>query len=304
MNEKLITLKAGPLSVALAPSAGASIARFTLDGGGKAIDVMRPAPDAAIAADDPHGMSSFPMIPFCGRIAQARFAFDGATFQLNRNFGDSPHAIHGNAWQRAWRVAASTRDRAELVLDHDPAGRAQEWPFVYTARQVFTLTQDALQVAIEVTSRDRRAMPLGFGLHPYFPMTPRARLTARVDGMWENDATMQPLRQVKVPGHIEFAGGRNVAELAVDNCFTGWTQAADLAWPEHALALRIEADPVFSHFVVYTPPHRQYFCAEPQTVAPDAINLAARGIETTGLIVLAPGAAQRGTVRFAVRPTG
>ena len=73
MEEKLIALKAGALSVALAPSAGASIARFTLDRGGKA-DVMRSAPDAAIAANDPHGMASFPMIPFCGRIAQARFS--------------------------------------------------------------------------------------------------------------------------------------------------------------------------------------------------------------------------------------
>ena len=166
------------------------------------------------------------------------------------------------------------------------------------------MTPDALQVAIEVTNRDRRPMPLGFGLHPYFPITPEARLTARVDAMWENDATMQPTRQVKVPKHIDFASGRKLAELAVDNCFAGWTQAADLAWPELALALRIEADPVFSHFVVYTPPHRQYFCAEPQTIAPDAINLAARGAENTGLIVVPPDATQRGTVRFAVRLTG
>ena len=304
MEEKLIWLKAGPLGVALAPSAGASIARFTADRAGKTADVMRPAPDAAVAADDPHGMSSFPMIPFCGRIAQARFAFGGTTFQLNRNFGDSPHAIHGNAWKRAWRVAARTQHRAELVLDHDPAGREAEWPFAYTARQTFTLMPDALQVVIEVTNRDLRAMPLGFGLHPYFPMTPQARLTARVDGMWENDATMQPLRRVKVPADIDFSGGRKLADLAVDNCFTGWTLTADLSWPELALALRIEADLVFGHFVVYTPAHRDYFCAEPQTVAPDAVNLAARGAGDTGLVVLAPGATHGGTVRFAVRRTG
>jgi aldose 1-epimerase len=301
MKEKLISLNAGALGVALAPEAGGSIARFTVERGGKAIDLMRPAPDTALAANDSHGMAGFPMIPFCGRIAQARFAFGGETFALNRNFGDTPHAIHGNAWQRTWRVAASALDRAELVLEHDPAGHAQEWPFAYTARQVFTLTAEGLQVAIDVTSRDRRAMPLGFGLHPYFPMTPEARITARVGMMWENDETMQPTRQVAVPKHIDFADGRRVAELAVDNCFSGWTQPAEIAWPEHGLALRIEADPVFGHFVVYTPPHRQYFCAEPQTVAPDAVNLAARGVEGTGLITLAPGATQRGTVRFVVR---
>ena len=118
--------------------------------------------------------------------------------------------------------------------------------------------------------------------------------------MWENDATMQPLRRVKVPRDIDFAEGRDIADLAIDNCFTGWGLKADLAWPEQALALRIEADPVFSHFVVYTPPHREYFCAEPQTVAPDAVNLAGRGVAETGLIVLAPGATQHGRVRFAI----
>jgi aldose 1-epimerase len=135
-------------------------------------------------------------------------------------------------------------------------------------------------------------------------MTPQACLAARVGTIWENDETMQPTRQVKVPPHIDFSDGRKLADLAVDNCFAGWTQAADLAWPERDLALRIEADPVFSHFVVYTPPHREYFCAEPQTMAPDAANLAARGLDGTGLITLPPGATQRGTVRFVVRSAG
>ena len=301
MDDKLVFLKSGALSASLAPYAGGSIARFAIERGSKTIDLMRPAPNAAVAAADPQGMASFPMIPFCGRIAQARFAFGGETFVLNRNFGESPHAIHGNAWKRAWRVAACAADRAELMLDHDPDGRAEEWPYAYAARQVFSLSPDALEVVIEVANRDGRTMPLGFGLHPYYPMTPDARIAARVEGMWENDATMQPTRQIKVPMDIDFGGGRRIAELAVDNCFTGWTRSAEVSWPEHGLALRIEADPVFSHFVVYTPPHRQYFCAEPQSVAPDAINLAARG-ENTGLIALPPGTMKRGTVRFTVRP--
>ena len=274
MEEKLIWLKAGPLGVALAPSAGASIARFTADRGGKTVDVMRPAPDAAVAADDPHGMSSFPMIPFCGRIAQARFAFGGRIVPAEPQFRRQPACDPRQCLEAAVARGGQAQHRAELVLDHDPDGREAEWPFAYTARQMFTLTPDALQVAVEVTNRDRRAMPLGFGLHPYFPMTPQARRhrAGRRDvGERRDDATAAPGKGA-APISISPAGA-NIADLAVDNCFTGWALTADLAWPELALALRIEADPVFSHFVVYTPSHREYFCAEPQTVAPDAVNL-------------------------------
>jgi aldose 1-epimerase len=66
----------------------------------------------------------------------------------------------------------------------------------------------------------------------------------------------------------------------------------------------MEADPVFSHFVVYTPQHHDYFCAEPQSAAPAAVNLAAKGIQDSGLIVLAPGGTVGGSVRFAPRLIG
>ena len=55
------------------------------------VDLLRRAPDGA---DDPLAMASFPLVPYANRIAQGRFAFDGADHQLPRNFGDHPHSIH------------------------------------------------------------------------------------------------------------------------------------------------------------------------------------------------------------------
>lgn len=303
-DEKLIPLEAGGLAVAVAPAVGASIARFTIADGGQPVDVMRPASAEALAAREPLGMASFPMTPFCGRIAEARFSFGGGSFQLARNFGESPHAIHGNAWQREWRVASRAKDRAELVIEHDPRERAAEWPFRYMARQTFALSPDVLGIKLEITNTDSRPMPLSFGHHPYFPMSAGAHLATNVASLWENDATMLPTRRVPVPDEIDLTGGRKLADLALDTCFAGWARTADLAWPDRNVALRMEADPVFSHFVVYTPQDRDYFCAEPQSAAPAAVNLAAKGIQDSGLIVLAPGGTVSGSVRFAPRLIG
>jgi aldose 1-epimerase len=298
-----ISLAAGPLTVTLAPDAGGSIAAFTVARNGAALDVMRPASPEALAARDPLGMASFPMIPYCGRIARAQFDFGGASHALERNFGDSPHAIHGNAWQRPWTVAAHGADRAELVLDHDARERQREWPYSYRARQVFALTPEALRVDVEVVNRDGRPMPLSFGLHPYFPMTPNAALTTRLAGMWENDEAMLPSGVVPVPRDLDFDAGRRLADVLVDACFSEWGGEATLRWPEAALELRIAAAAPFTQFVVYTPPHREYFCAEPQSAAPDAINVTARGVKDAGLIVLPPGKTARAYAVFTVKAT-
>jgi aldose 1-epimerase len=52
--------------------------------------------------------------------------------------------------------------------------------------------------------------------------------------------------------------------------------------------LRLFCSADFREMVVFTPPHRQAFCAEPYTCTTDAINLQARGIDA-GWRALAPG---------------
>ena len=299
-HDPLLPLRAGPLRVDLAPSVGGSIARCTCMREGTAIDILRPAKREALAARDPLGMASFPMIPYCGRIGRAQFAFGGETFALDRNFGDSPHSIHGNAWRRPWTVVSQSAAGAELALDHDGKANPREWPFSYRARQVFALTERGLRIAIEVANRDTRALPLSFGLHPYFPMTPQAALTTKLGGMWESGEDMLPSGLSPMPRDLDFAGGRRLADVTVDSCFAGWDGRAVLHRPGAGVAIEIASGPPFSQFVIYTPPHREFFCAEPQSAAPDAINLAARGVKDTGLIVLRSGAAARADVHFSV----
>jgi galactose mutarotase-like enzyme len=63
---------------------------------------------------------------------------------------------------------------------------------------------------------------------------------------------------------------------------------ARLIDPSLKLALDIRADAAFGEFVVFAPPNNPVVALEPYTCAPDAFNLAARGI-TAGMRELAPG---------------
>jgi aldose 1-epimerase len=79
----------------------------------------------------------------------------------------------------------------------------------------------------------------------------------------------------------------------LDNCFTGWNGVAAIP------GLRIEADAVFRELQVFTPAGANFFCVEPVSHVPDAINRAELTVEQS-MAVLAPGQSMRGGVTFAV----
>jgi aldose 1-epimerase len=70
----------------------------------------------------------------------------------------------------------------------------------------------------------------------------------------------------------------------------GWSRRAVIAWPERGASLAMTAGPPLDCLVVFTPPGRPFFCAEPVSHVTDAFNLAEAGREDTGRQVLEPGA--------------
>jgi len=287
------TLTAGRLRLALSPEAGGSIARFDalLDGG--AVSLLRPADAAALAARDATRTGCFPMVPYSGRIADGRLATAQGWLTLPANHPRFPVPIHGQGWIAPWQVAEQSASHAVLV--HDWAG--ETWPFAYRATQRFALTPQALTVTLRLENRSRQPMPAGLGLHPYFPRSPRTRLTATVERVWINDERTLPRELVAVPPAWRF-DGRAVDAPALDNCFAGWDGEARIDWPETGAGLIMTADAPCGHLVVYVPPGADFLCVEPVSHASGAFALAAAGIEGTGARTLAPGDSLETRVTF------
>lgn len=287
---ELLTLERGPLELALCPGAGGTIGRFRHRGR----DIMRPAGASLLDHGEPRDAACFPLVPFSGRIADARFRFQGRDYELARNFPPEPHAIHGQGWQLPWSVEHAAEQYVEISLEHAVTGT----PLHYRAVQRFTLVEDGLEVAIAVTNRGDGPMPAGMGLHPYFPRTPGATLQTRLETMWLADERNIPRERVTLPETLDFSRAPRVAELELDNGFGGWNGKAILIWPELGERLTIEADPVFGNLVIFVPPGEAFFCVEPASHANNGFNLLEQGVEDTGVAVLAPGETLDGRVRF------
>jgi aldose 1-epimerase len=290
-----LRLESGALRLSVAPSVGGALAGFWHDG----VPLMRETAQEALRDGLVRQTSCYPLIPYSNRIAQARFAFDGTEHELSRNFGDHPHSIHGNAWQRPWHVEEQSGAGCRLAYRHDPSGDgADGWPFAYRAVQAIHLDPAGATITLELTNADERAMPSGFGLHPFFPRHPDSALRFEAGGVYRNGVDSLPSDHGPVPEEWDYGTLRRLGYPALDNCFTGWNGRAEIRSGSHVPDLRIEADPIFGHLVVYIPEGRAFFAIEPVSHMNDAINRTS--VPGHGLKILRPGETMTGRIHFHV----
>jgi aldose 1-epimerase len=264
-----LSLRAGSLTLDLAPEAGGSVARFALlDVGGGDFELLRRATPEAIASGRGNNSACYPLVPFSGRIANGRFAFDGRDIEVPLTSPDFRHPIHGDGWTNPWAVAKSDGQSAELVYEHE--GK-KGWPFRYVARQSFRLTEDTLTIRMSLENRESHAVPAGLGEHPFFTRTADAVLTTRTRYAWLTDEEVLPLERIPTPDKWSFATARRVEEVTVDSGFEGWDGHARIDWPSRKLSLEMTASEPFRDCIIYVPPGRPFFCVEPVSHIPGGI---------------------------------
>jgi aldose 1-epimerase len=290
----LITLRAGGAGLVLAPAAGGSVMRYRIGRGATTWDVLRPW--LVPRVDDVFGSAAFALVPYSNRIRAGRFAFQGRDVALPLNRLPERHSIHGLGWQAAWRPREVCEHEAVLELRHAPGA----WPWAFRATQKFTLAPSSLSVALTLANEGDTPMPAGLGWHPYFPRTSRTTLTADVQAIWLTDDEVMPTTLAPPQPGADLTRGVRVDAVALDNCFVGWRRYAVIEWPEAEMRLVVTAEAPLDFLVVYTPPGRPFFCAEPVSHVTDAFNLAAAGRTDTGARALAPGETLRAAVTLSL----
>ena len=291
-DRALHVLATDAIEVAVCPEVGGCLTAFRHGG----VDLMRPAGPEVVADGDVRGASCFPLVPFSNRIADAAFGFEGRVYRLEPNFPPEPHAIHGQGWQRPWKVLNARPTRLELGLSQ----RVPDTPLVYDARQTIAVEGSALTITLDLACRGEYPMPAGLGLHPFFVRTPGVALKANLSHVWLADGRKLPRERVDVPEGWRFRPPRPIDPLELDHCFDGFDGKASIVWPELARRLEIKTDPLFGHAVIYVPAGQSFFCFEPVSHVNDGFNLLDRGVFDTGVRVLKPGQRLTGKVTFEI----
>jgi aldose 1-epimerase len=312
-DSELIELRSGDRRVLLAPHVGGAIAAFydlpdsaAITTSATPLHWLRPASADALASCNPLGMASFPLLPYCNRLRDARFVFDGHKVDLSHDGNSFDHALHGHAWRRPWRVGLMSSNTAELHLNHEPGDEpAHHWPYRYEAAQRFELdASEGLFVTMSIRNLADRPMPFGMGHHPYYPRTPATRIRTNVRAMWHATKDLLPTFLGAHPcvDLLASAGGLSADTFDLDNNFAGWSRSAIIDWPDEHRSITLSADTPYEHMVLYAPAaHRDLLCVEPVTNTVDFLNLDALR-EDVGGGILMPG--ETSTARFGWTPRG
>ncbi|HLL72657.1 MAG TPA: aldose 1-epimerase [Pyrinomonadaceae bacterium] len=241
------------------------------------------------------------LFPFPNRIREGKFSFEGAEYVVN-----PPR--HGFVRDKAWRVEASGASDTEgawLTSSFDAADHPEQilgqFPFPFRLEITYRIKRARLEIETLARNVGKRAMPAGFGIHPYFRRPARGALTVPARQRLELAESLPTGQLLDAIDAYDLRGRADVNELNLDDIYTAIEAGADglsrcmLEDEEKNVRTIVEfSREQFPYVVVYTPPApRQAICVEPNSCPTDAFNLQARGVESN---VLTIGAGE--TVRF------
>jgi aldose 1-epimerase len=310
---KLISLQNDWLRLRIAPDLGASPVEFSLrsarvaacpDGAPEFLPIMRPTSEAALAAGDSARFSSYTLAPYCNRIRDGRMRFLGRDYPLRPNWPDG-QTIHGDVRMRPFSVEEIAPQTLRCTYDSrcavDP-----NFPVHYRLLTTYALVGSALHIDFSLHNTDDTLLPYGLGIHPYFvrwlwpgAADPLLRFVATSEyAVDEHIIPTGPARPLSV--EHDFLRSAPAYARRLDCVFAGWDGQAELTWPGTGVTLRLAADRLFRHFVVYNGDPDGTLALEPVSQATDACNLAERGVAGTGLQVLPPGGSQSARITLSV----
>ena len=297
---ELITLEAQSERAVIVPAAGCQCLSYRIG----ALEVIAGPASPDVWRDHPHRGGIPILFPWPGRVAGARFTFEGREYRLPVNDPAHGNAIHGFASERAFRVTRRGPYFVTALLDSsDYSDLDAIWPWPF-ALEIDYEVGNGLRLKARITNTGDTSMPFGFGAHPYFhaPLNPKGlrdalEIQLDADARWPMDASMIPTGATEpLAGKFDLRAPRSLGVDTYDDAFhmapvsndDASTPRARLIDPSLKIAIEVRADVRFGDFVVFAPPNNPVVALEPYTCAPDAFNLDARGV-AAGMRKLAPG---------------
>jgi aldose 1-epimerase len=247
-----VQLRAGAVSLTLAPDAGGRASSLVVDG----MELL--ARDAPIAV----GWGWYPMAPWPGRLRDNAISWAGRTYEMP--LSHEVWAIHGTVYDVGWEVEDLDRGAEGAAGAHAVLGveLVPPWPWTGRVRQTWRLSPDTLETVLEVHTHGEE-FPAEVGWHPWF----RKVLDRGEPAVLELDSDQMYLR-----GPDFLPTGEVVVRPAgpYDDTFALPTGEVALHWPG-ALRLTCRTD---CAYVVVFDERPGGICVEPQTAPPDGINVA------------------------------
>jgi aldose 1-epimerase len=262
-----IFLREGAITVGVAPDRGGALTRLDARLGDTPFEMLRRARDGDSRGLWVLGASSFLMLPYCGRLREGQFRFNGELFRYPLNALPEPHSSHGDAWTRRWTLTGLDRRKALMTLEDDVSA-----PLRYECTQEVSVSHNRVDVRLAIRNASPYQIPIGVGIHPYFANRALATVKADLPLRWELDTELMPVALVDNPSAAALLVGQPVPEMPIVSECAGWNGTATIEWRAVGVRVHVETIPSLKHAVLWVPKGEDFFCFEPTSHATDALN--------------------------------
>lgn len=297
----MITIENKQLRVEISPETGASLIALAAKRDNGWLTITRPTPPEAIDQHNPSLMGSFTMAPWCNRLQDARFEFQGKMVELKASTPEG-YATHGDVRKRPWTVVEQGSDNVMLRLATRNFSDFN-FPFPFVAKIRYALEDNRFITEFSLSNQGFDPMPAGFGFHPYFKrsltgkLDDEALLRCQVAGLYP---PMPSGPTLPVPSDHDFSTLTPLGDRVIDAVYNGWDGTAIIRYPQSNLQLDFACSTLLHHLCIFTPAGRSFFAVEPLTHGLNGFNLFAQGQPDTGVQVLEAGKAIEGTFALTV----
>lgn len=245
------------------------------------------------------------LYPFPNRLKDGQYQWEGQTYQFPLNDDQTQNALHGLGMTQAMNITKVVTDdqSGTLICQYSNQGKHDYYPFLFHFSAAFTITESGFAVELSAKNQDQKAIPFGYGWHPYFSLSEKIE---EVELQLPNldlvgiDARMIPTG--KRYAFDDFLKPKKIGTTVLDNCFATQTT------PDNKIHIHLKGSKgsldywqenqtgAYQFVQLFTPPMRKSIAIEPMTCNVDAFN------NQDGLITLNPGESSSARFGFNFRP--
>lgn len=241
------------------------------------------------------------LIPWPNRITDGRYTFQGAEQQLYLTEPSRSNAIHGLTRWANWDRVDDGLDESLVEVTHRLHGQPG-YPHQLDLSITYRLDADTgLTVTATAENVGTSDAPYGYGTHPYLTVGRKideCELEFRAESRLEvTPDRMTPVGLQPVRGsQYDFASGRRVGDVEIDNAFTGLPASwvVTLTDPGSGNRAVLTSDTRWMQLYTAGALDRAGLAVEPMTCPPDSF------VTGEDLVVLKPGERHSTTFRVSV----
>ena len=214
------------------------------------------------------------MAPWPNRLEDGTWKLGNREFAAAINDTDGNNANHGLVFDKAFDIVTQTQSllRLETKIFDEIA-----YPFEVLLTVTYALENDGLHISFAALNQAAEAVPVAFGLHPYFVAEEDSELELNARTWVQKNSRNLPKLSLPIDSSSAAQQGRNrIAELNIDDCFTDLVAnergyfVTTISRPSNSVIVEIEQSRVLSHLMLYKlqeveQKKRTLIAVEPQT---------------------------------------